>query len=262
MNNLFEEEKWEKPDKKKILEKIFNLHKMYEDGLLGGEFMPEDANPGLDKDCSDNYHYFTLPMALNYQRNSYKLWPAATNAYADINCRKIFNPNEVNKMSLSELKECLVHYKIALQPNKHVEIWKTICDTIVKYYEGDIRNLFKETKGDIKIIKEIVQVQRKKEFPYLSGNKICNYWLYVMGNYTSANLMNRNFINVAPDTHVIQSTFRLGLINPIERENTKLQDIVSDIWYEILKDTNLSPIDIHTPLWLWSRAGFPTITKK
>ncbi len=46
---------------------------MYKRGELGGEIMPEDSNPHLNKDSLENYLYFTLPMALNYQRNSYTL---------------------------------------------------------------------------------------------------------------------------------------------------------------------------------------------
>lgn len=38
--------------------------------------MPEDENPALDKSSKENYLYFTLPMALNDQRNSYMLWNA------------------------------------------------------------------------------------------------------------------------------------------------------------------------------------------
>jgi hypothetical protein len=259
MRNLFDFEEWEIPEKEAVLSKVNNLRTMHKLGLLGGEIMPEDANPNISKDSADNYHYFTLPMALNYQRDSYKLWPAATNAYKDEGSRKVFIPCEVYKMNLSELREYLVHYKIALQPNKHVEIWKTICDTIVENYDGDIRNLFAQTNGDVKLIKEIIQVQKKKEFPYLSGSKICNYWLYVMGDYTSVKLVNRQHITVAPDTHVIQSTFKLGLINPTERENPKIREMVSEVWNEILENSSLLPIDIHTPLWLWSRGGFRSI---
>ena len=59
--------------KQKILESVRNLYKMWKDGELGGEYMPEDSNPHFEKSSKANYHYFTLPMALNYQRNSYKL---------------------------------------------------------------------------------------------------------------------------------------------------------------------------------------------
>ncbi len=63
--------------KKEKLEKIEKLYNAYKEGKLGGEFMPEDENPGFSKDSMENYLYFTLPMALNYQRNSYTLWEAA-----------------------------------------------------------------------------------------------------------------------------------------------------------------------------------------
>lgn len=45
--------------------------------------MPEDANPNFEKDSLENYLYFTLPMALNYQRNSYTLWESTLKTYND-----------------------------------------------------------------------------------------------------------------------------------------------------------------------------------
>ena len=69
-----EEIKLDIEKKKRILENVEELLQLYHSGALGGEIMPEDANPGLGKESKENYLYFTLPMALNYQRNSYKLW--------------------------------------------------------------------------------------------------------------------------------------------------------------------------------------------
>lgn len=57
-----------------ILEKTKRLVDAYKQGLLGGEKMPEHENPHLELSSNQNYMYFTLPMALNYQRNSYVLW--------------------------------------------------------------------------------------------------------------------------------------------------------------------------------------------
>ena len=59
---------------KNIIENIDKIMEMYKRGELGGEIMPEDSNPHLNKDSLENYLYYTLPMALNYQRNSYTLW--------------------------------------------------------------------------------------------------------------------------------------------------------------------------------------------
>lgn len=52
-------------NKKEILSEIEKLINLYKEGRLGGEFMPEDANPHLEKSSLENYLYFTLPMALN-----------------------------------------------------------------------------------------------------------------------------------------------------------------------------------------------------
>lgn len=60
-------------NKKEILDQVDKLIEMYNNGELGGEVMPEDANPHFEKYSLENYLYFTLPMALNYQRNSYTL---------------------------------------------------------------------------------------------------------------------------------------------------------------------------------------------
>ena len=35
-----------------------------------------------------------------------------------------------------------------------------------------------------------------------------------------------------------------------------VQQIVINRWNELLKETKYNPIDVHTPLWLWSRNGF------
>lgn len=102
-------------NKDEILMKVNKLVYAHRQGFLGGEKMPEDENPYLEKGSKQNYMYFTLPMALNYQRNSYVLWEGANRMYAD---------------------------KVALQPNKQPAIWKKICETIEDTLDGDIRNLF------------------------------------------------------------------------------------------------------------------------
>ena len=44
-----------------IRDKVRKLYYAYQKGYLGGEKMPEDENPGLDKASKENYMYFTLP---------------------------------------------------------------------------------------------------------------------------------------------------------------------------------------------------------
>ena len=81
-------------EKEEILDKVEILIKMYKEGKLGGEIMPEDANPNLEKASLENYLYFTLPMALNYQRNSYKLWESTLQTYQDCKTKFVFEPKK------------------------------------------------------------------------------------------------------------------------------------------------------------------------
>ena len=171
--------------KDEILKKVEILYTMWKKGSLGGEIMPEDENPHLPKESLENYLYFTLPMALNYQRNSYTLWESAHKTYQDEETRFVFNPKEVLDKSFEEVQQALTKYKIALQKTKQTEIWIKLCNTLVELFHGDIRNLFDELDNDVDKIRNYIQKENKAKFPYLSGTKICNYWLYVIWQYTS-----------------------------------------------------------------------------
>lgn len=243
-------------DTEKILEKVEKLIDMYKKGKLGGEIMPEDANPNLEKASLENYLYFTLPMALNYQRNSYKLWESALQTYKDSETNFVFEPKKCICKNFEDVQIALTKYKVALQKQKQTEIWLKLCNTFIDLFDGDIRKLFNMFDNDVDKIREFIQVKNKKKFPYLSGTKICNYWLYVIYQYTDRKYKNIEHLTVAPDTHVCKATLKLGLISDNEFNSSNVQTIVIKRWQEILRNTKYKPIDVHTPLWLWSRNGF------
>jgi len=238
-----------------ILAKVERLVTMHRAGALGGEVMPEDVHPPLARNSKELVHYFTLGMCLNYQRNSYSLWQACTKTFDDPKTCWVFVPDKVAGSTITDLREALTKYKVALQPNKHVENWFRVSAGILKHGEGDVRNILSAHSFDIDCVRSFVQ-NNKHNFPYLAGNKICNYWLYVLTQYTSLPMTNREALSVAPDTHVIQASARLGLISSTELQNSDVAALVASSWQEILAGTKLVPIDIHTPLWLWSRGGF------
>lgn len=246
-------------NKDKILVQVDKLIDMYKKGELGGEVMPEDANPHFEKDSLENYLYFTLPMALNYQRNSYTLWESVNKTYNDEETRFVFNPKICLEKTFEEVQHALIKYKVALQKQKQTEIWLSLCNTFIEFYDGDIRKLFDSFDNDVDKIRDFIQKENKKKFPYLSGTKICNYWLYVIYQYTDRKYKNIENLTVAPDTHVVKATHRLGLITDDDLNKSDVQLIVINKWNELFKNTKYKPIDIHTPLWLWSRNGFKEV---
>lgn len=249
-------ESWFASERESALEAFLEIRRMALAGDLGGEKMPEDANPRLPINSAENYRFFTLVMALNFQRNSYRLWESALETFQDPSTKWTFDPHEVTRQDQDSLRDALVKHKLALQPTRHSWIWHTISSSLADDYGGDVRLLFSSTSYDAAEILDIVRHKKKRKFPYLSGPKICNYWLHVMERYTDVSLENRQAISVAPDTHVIQASIRLGLVRPDLRSSNRIQGMVNEAWSSIISGTDLVLIDVHGPLWLWSKSSF------
>ena len=109
----------------------------------------------------------------------------------------------------------------------------------------------KEGEYDADAIISTIQGEKKKLFPYLSGAKMANYWLYILSHYTDLKLKNREAISIIPDTHVLQCSVVLGLA---EKSHTPL--VVAEVWKELLAGSSLAPMDMHAVLWNWSRNNF------
>ena len=69
-------------NKERIISNCQDLLNAYQTGKLGQTKMPEDAHPKF-LDQETRLVYFTLPMSLNYQRDSYKLWQSVLHSFED-----------------------------------------------------------------------------------------------------------------------------------------------------------------------------------
>lgn len=239
--------------KNEIITKIRILVEAHKAGQLGETTMPEDTHPDF-KSLEDKRIFYTLPMALNYQRNSYKLWESAKQTYLDIDTADVYNLQDFSEEGIPSLREKLIKHKLALQPNKHIDTWSRISNTIYKNW-GSVTKLIEATDSDYLKLKDVIQGRFKKGFPYLSGPKIFNYWMFIMSEYGEVEIKNREFIEIAPDTHVIQASIKLGVISSTEADKPN-GDEISRKWRELLLGTEIDPIDVHSPLWFWSRNGF------
>jgi hypothetical protein len=215
--------------------------------------MPEDSHPSK-MNVEERLAYFTLPMALNYQRDSYKLWESAKKTFEDNETKDVFDIKKVKIMKIETLRKKLTKHKLAMQPNKHTSTWKTIATTVYENFES-FQNLFEKCDKDFLKLKKIIQQDLKKGFPYLSGPKIFNYWSWIIQEYGKQKLKNSEFIEIAPDTHVTQCSIKLGVITAIEAEKLSKEEI-SYKWRTALQGSKITPIQMHAPLWFWSRNGF------
>jgi hypothetical protein len=238
----------------KFISNCKTLLEAYGSGKLGYTKMPEDFSPESFENEEARLIYFTLPMSLNYQRDSYKLWESALKTFNDSETRIVFNIQSCANMSEEKLRNYLTKYKVALQPNKHVSTWQKIAKTISENW-GSISNLLQFVDYDFLKLRDVVQKKFKKGFPYLSGPKIFNYWSFIIQKYGKVNLKNSEFIEIAPDTHITKCSVLLGVITKEESESFSKEKI-SKRWRELLQGTGINPIDMHAPLWFWSRNNF------
>lgn len=238
-------------EKELILQKLIKLKEHFDNWEIP-QLHNHEVNPGLPLWSRENYLYFIMTCSLNFQRISPKTWESALNTWNDSETNFVFFPEKVINTEIEILRKSLLKHKLALQPQKHIDIWKTIQYTWNKYFQNDPRILFEKWEYEVSKILKIVQNDMKKDFPYLSWPKLSNYFLFILLAYSDLNLKNKHLISIIPDTHIMQSTFELWIlekekINPLNVENA---------WKNLLEWTSFSPINFHSILWNRSRNNF------
>lgn len=239
-------------DKNLLLKKVLKLYDLYYQGKIP-TLEVHEVHPDLDISSRENYLYFTLAPCLNFQRSSPALWAAAFKTYQDPETNYLFFPEKVVNESKEKVQQDLLKHKLSLQKNKHTHIWIVICKAFHELYQDDPRKLFEKADWDILKILSILQVEERKHFPFLSGPKLSNYWLYILTFYTDAkdHFKNMQEISIIPDTHVLQSSVKLGITS----SGASSLEVVRK-WKELLADSHLSPYEMHAVLWNWSRNNF------
>lgn len=237
--------------KQAILEKLSRLMKSYQRGEIP-LLHTHEVNPNLDKSSRENYLYFTMTCSLNFQRSSPKTWESALNTWNDKDTQFVFFPEKAVNTDVEVLRKSLLKHKLALQPNKHIDIWLKISTTFNRDFRNDPRELFKKGNYDTDQVLDIVRREYKSKFPYLSGPKLSNYFIYILLYYSDLKLKNTINLSVIPDTHIMQATEHLGIL-----ENKDLKpEKVEAAWKDLLKGSEWSPVDFHPVLWNWSRNSF------
>lgn len=210
-----------------------------------------EVHPDIPIGSRENYLYFTLPCCLNFQRSSPAMWQSALKTFNDPETNYLFFPEKVTTVTPEKVKRDLFKHRLALQPNKHTEIWLFIAHTLHTHFQDDPREIIKAAGSDARKLIHLLQVERRADFPYLRGPKLSNYWPFILSQYTDAQFSNTQEISIIPDTHVIQASIQLGLV---EEKASQLE--VERAWKALLTGTGMSPVTLHPVLWNWSRNKF------
>jgi hypothetical protein len=130
-------------DQTVLLDRVKRLMSLYEQRLIP-TLAQHEVHPNIPLDSRENYLYFTLPVCINFQRNSPALWASALKTYEDETTRYVFFPDQLVDAPLEQIRADLGKYRLALQPNKHMLIWTTIAQALHDFYEDDPRCIIAE----------------------------------------------------------------------------------------------------------------------
>lgn len=97
----------------------------------------------------------------------------------------------------------------------------------------------------------MLQKEKKDIFPYLGGIKLSNYSMAILYWYTDANFKDMYNLSIVPDTHIIKSSVKIGLVS-----NNATPKQVEQAWRPVLKELNILPQEMHASLWHWSKGSF------
>jgi len=235
--------------KEKILKKIYKLLDLWKEGKIPTEHKHE-VHPNLPKGSRERYLYFTLPPSLNFQRQSPAMWKSALETWNDPETNYLFYPEKVIKTKYQKVQKDLRKHKLSLQVNKHTDIWIALSKSFNETWDSDPRKLIKNKHSCVTRIINYLQ-ENKKSYPYLNGSKMSNYWLYILDSYTDIKLQNKHKLSIIPDTHVQQCSIHLGITNEGDAPEK-----VSQAWFDLLVDSDITPVTLHPILWNWSRNNF------
>src|SRR5262245_5522350 len=118
-----------------LLEKAKRLFLSFRTGNIP-TLAEHEVHPDLDPGSRENYLYFTLPPCINFQRHSPAMWRSALATWSDPKTNYLFFPEKVVKRRRETIQADLVKHKLALQKNKHTDIWIAISTALHRLF-GD-----------------------------------------------------------------------------------------------------------------------------
>jgi hypothetical protein len=244
----------QRESKDTTLNRIKRLYELFHEGAIP-TLAVHEVHPELDRASRENYLYFTLPVCLNFQRSSPAMWRSALATFNDPETNYLFFPEKAAGHQREQIQKDLAKHRLALQPNRHTDIWIAISETLYRHFNSDPRQLLALAGFNVSHIISLIQLEMRESFPYLRGTKLSNYWLLILSKFTDVQLHNMQQLSIIPDTHVIKSTVHLGLA-----PQKVTPEKVANIWQELLANSEIRPVDMHSVLWNWSRANFqPTV---
>jgi hypothetical protein len=199
-----------------------------------------------------------LTLSINYQRVATSLWTSARLTWEDESIRWVFLPEELRKKTKENLIIALGKHGLSQKRNQDANIWWTVSNSFLDKFEGDPRKLLELCHYDAVEIYNQMRTTYKKDFPFLSGNKILLLWIRGLKDATNLDLINLEKVRIPIDIHTARATLTTGcLVGNFESNFNEFVSEAQHAWEESCKkkDSKYYPLQLDEPLWNLSRLG-------
>ena len=234
------------PKAVKIAEKLLGLF-YNRKGFFKDYSMPEYILPrNLVKGSREHALYLTYVVSIDYMTDAEKLWKNSRGAY-ELHPER-FKPENIVKMGERNLR-AFVRRLGARFSTTGVRTWKKISKILLDKYEGDPRNITRQSST----IKEIKK--RLNEFPYLRGNKLSNFYIRAMGENELFKISNFGELDVPVDIQVARFTIYTGVLKLLSDRfegcvhEKPLRGLIEEAWRTAAKKVGTYPWKLDEPMW-------------
>jgi len=191
--------------------------------------------------------FLTLTVSINYMKetdgddglwqNAWWLW----NKW-----RSVFEPEKAAQ-ELPDEDMADLFGELGWWGKKDWNIWKTICTTLYRDFDGSVLTLLESMDNDAVQLTEYMD-SHGGDFPYLKGEKIRPLWLRLIHEEVRP-LDNIEQIPLPVDTHIISITNTL-LGTEFSQEEPADRETVRQIWTAVCRKNDIVPVRLDQPLWL------------
>ena len=258
------------PEKAKDVAVVLHEKFNSEEGIFGHSIMPEDLLPrwgsdllasGIERGSYEHLMFITLVVSIDYQRDADQLWEAGRKTFEDEETRWLFFPTELVRRDFPEVVKAMKVQKLAKKPQKDAGIWSRVSKSLFEFYDSNPLNVIKKCDYDAwEIFNRKFDLRFKKQFPYLSGDKIFPLWIRMLHDNAGVELKNLDRIPIPVDVHIARATFTTGcLTGEYKGTISKISDKIDEAWrkaIELVRHPKLTyRLQLDEPLWHLSRYG-------
>ena len=226
----------------KLLDVFYNRKGFFKDYSMPEYILPRNLVDG----SKEHALYLTYVISIDYMTDAEKLWRNSRGAYELYPER--FTPEYISKMGDRTLR-AFVRRLGARFSTTGVSTWKKISTVLIDKYEGDPRNITKQglTIEEIK--------QKLKEFPYLRGNKLSNFYIRAMGENELFKISNFDELDIPVDIQVARFTIYTGVLKLLSNRfegcvhENPLRGLIEEAWRTAAKRIDTFPWKLDEPMW-------------